>query len=178
MLQTGTLDQLIVDFNRFAEVRKPQRILDVRPVLYGVPGSTLRKQVRNRWNYLKVLKQKNPLKYTADLRKAAHRQEKINPIQDHQDTEWAYLQDLSSRNPTWSAVRSASKESADTTSDDDENSEEDNSTVDEEQEENIMSFSSPSRHLSRSSKKPTMRSPGRHSQYDFSSIDEARAFGK
>jgi hypothetical protein len=67
MLEAEVSRQILIDLEQQPD-SSPQLVLNLRPELYGVSGSTLREQSRQRWYYLLNLRENRPAAYRQILK--------------------------------------------------------------------------------------------------------------
>jgi hypothetical protein len=191
MLEAEVSRQILIDLEQQPDI-SPQLVLNLRPELYGVSGSTLREQSRQRWYYLLNLRENRPAAYRQIL-KSQRLEETARLGQEAQSSKseekvW-WEEEAKSRNTSWSAHRSPKNESAGQDNDSD-SEDEDSEEVDSEEEEDSketntrknMSFSSPPTTRSKAKRGSTMApspSPYRGApSSSYRDMDEAFLDGK
>jgi hypothetical protein len=184
MLEAEVSRQILIDLEQQPD-SSPQLVLNLRPELYGVSGSTLREQSRQRWYYLVNLRENRPAAYRQILK--SQRLEEAQSSKSEEKVWWE--EEAKSRNTSWSAHRSPKNESAGQYNDSD-SEDEDSEEVDSEEEEDSketntrknMSFSSPPTTRSKAKRGSTMApspSPYRGApSSSYRDMDEAILDGK
>ena len=190
MLEAEVSHQILIDLEQQPDSSSPQLVLNLRPELYGVSGST--EQSRQRWYYLLNLRENRPAAYRQIL-KSQRLEERARLGQEAQSSKseekvW-WEEEAKSRNTSWSAHRSPKNESAGQDNDSDSEGEDSEEVYSEEEEDSKetntrknMSFSSPPTTRSKAKRGSTMApspSPYRGApSSSYRDMDEAFLDGK
>jgi hypothetical protein len=194
MLEAEVSRQILIDFEQHPD-SSPHLVFNLRPEVYGVSGSTLREQARQRWYYLLNLRENRPAAYRQILKNQQRLVETTRLSQQGAEAQspkseekvW-WEKEAKSRNTSWSAHRSPKIDQ-----DNDSDSEgEDSEELESEEEEDSkkrntrknMSFNSPPTTRSRAKRGSTPMMAPSPSPYraapssSYRDMDEASLDGK